>query len=369
MKFKCCVSEANLAIYFYGSIINDTMIKFLRSSQRFCSFTILRKGKNMPCKLCIRDDFSITQIEHLTRNHYVKVTPHVGNWTPARLVLPTLNVSILCVDHTIGVRDKNAHPHLLIHGGQAYVICDHANKLTTHASVTQCANGSSHAIGTSLSQVHVNTIRSLYPGADIVTHSEYLAKNSEITMKVLEEITKLAPRYVWWRRVNSGGVVTQVKKTDLPSKYEWLVYEQDVFPITNKKSGWLIHNRVAILLDVIFQSQMGVEPEIYHLSGPDMVRYLASEMKVISNMYDHIRGRLGFLQEDITINLIPFASFGFATRNQQSTACKQLCEELVNENPDNRVILSCLSGASDIFSEDDVGPGEIVEPILFGFLW
>ena len=305
----------------------------------------------MPVTLRVRDDLSMNDIVQLGRNHLVKVTPHVGNWTPARLVLPTLGISILCVDHTIGLKDRNAHPHLLIRAGEAHVLCDGADRLTTHSCVTQNTNCGLHPVGKSLSAVHIDTIRSLYPAADILTHCEYLQECRDITLTVLEEATNFSRSGTWWRQVNEEGVVSQFRSKHLPRS--WGEYLPNIFPITNSRQGWLIHNRVSILMDVILQSQMGKEAEIYHLSGPDMVRYLGGEIETISAMYDHVRKRLGFIQETITFNLIPFASFRFASRRSQALACERLCEELTTTSPDEKILRACVAEAQDIFSETE----------------
>lgn len=312
----------------------------------------MRGGELMPCELRIRDDLSTRDVICLTRSRLVRATPHVGNWTPARLVLPTLGVSVLCVDHTIGLRDKNTNPHLLIRGGEAHAICDHPDRLTTHAFATRRVHGSAHPVGASLSDVHVGAIRSLYPDASVVTHTEHLSANAEITLRVLEEVTRLSSGYAWWRYVTSDGTVRSCRKEELP--HAWEVFEPNIFPLTSGKSGWLIHNRAAILMDIVEQSQMGEEPEIYHLSGPDMVRYLGGEMKAISRMYTHVRDRLGLRQETITINLVPFASFRFATRASQGDACARLCTALAGGRSGERVLRDCLEEASDVLamSED-----------------
>lgn len=305
----------------------------------------------MPVVLRTRDDLSMSDIVQLGRDHLVKVTPHVGNWTPARLVLPTLGISILCVDHTIGLKDRNAHPHLLIHGGEAHVLCDYADRLTTHSCVTRKVNSGMYRVGTSLSEVHIGTIRSLYPSADIVTHSEHLREYRDITLAVLEEATHFSRSATWWRRVNEDGVVTHYRSKDLP-RY-WKDYQPHIFPLTNEREGWLIHNRVSILMDVILQSRMGKEPEIYHLSGPDMVRYLGGEIETISAMYDQMRKRLGFTQETVTFNLVPFASFRFATRASQASAGMQLCEELAGINPNEQSMRSSIREAFDVLAESE----------------
>lgn len=305
----------------------------------------------MPVALRTRDDLSVNDIVALSRNHLVKVTPHVGNWTPARLLLPTLGISILCVDHTIGMKDRNAHPHLLIHNGEAHTLCDQADRLTTHSYVTRKANSGMYPVGTSLSKVHIGAIRSLYPDADIVTHSEHLRENRDITLTVLEETTRFSRSATWWRRVNEEGAVTCYRSRDLP-RY-WREFEREIFPLTDKRQGWLIHNRVSILMDVILQSQMGKESEIYHLSGPDMVRYLGGEIETISEMYDEVRKRLGLTQETVTFNLIPFASFRFATRTAQASACEVICEELAGNRPNDVVLRSCVHEARDIFAESE----------------
>jgi hypothetical protein len=156
---------------------------------------------------------------------------------------------------------------------------------------------------------------------------------------------------VWWRKVDKEGRITNYRKKDIPQA--WSQIESDIFPLTNAQEGWLIHNRVSILMDVIQQSRMGIEPEIYHLSGPDMVRYLGSEMDTISRMYDHVRTRLGLPQEVITFNLVPFASFRFATRTSQAAACRSLCEELQGTDPDPQVIRSRAQEAFDVCAESE----------------
>jgi len=303
----------------------------------------------MPITLRIRDDLSANDIVRLGRTQVVKVTPHVGNWTPARLALPQLGISILCVDHTIGARDRNAHPHLLIRGGEARVLSDHGDRLTTHASVTRPAGG--HPAGTPLSAVHVDAVRSLYPRADIVTHVEHLRQHRELMLAVLEEATRFSITATWWRRVNEEGEVSCYSRKQLPR--QWKEFEQDIFAVTNERHGWLIHNRVSILMDVVQQSRGGTEPEIYHLSGPDMVRYLGGEIETISRMYDRVRERLGLVEDTIVFNLIPFASFRFATRAAQAPACEALCTALAERHPREAALRAYAAEASDIFAESE----------------
>lgn len=305
----------------------------------------------MPVELRTRDDLSVNDIVRLGRTHLVKVTPHVGNWTPARLVLPTLGISILCVDHTIGIKDRNAHPHLLICGGAAHVLCDHADRLTTHSHVTRAVNGGKHPAGKSLAEVHIGTIRSLHPSADIVTHCEHLREHRDITLAVLEEATSVSRSATWWRRVSEDGMVMHYRSKDLPR--HWREYAPRIFPLTSAREGWLIHNRISILMDVILQSRMGTESEIYHLSGPDMVRYLGGEIETISALYDHMRRRFGFVQETIAFNLVPFASFRFATRASQAQACERICEGVVISSPSEKLLRMYIVEAPDILAETE----------------
>ena len=55
----------------------------------------------MPCELRLRDDMSANAVARIARLHDTMHTPHVGNWTTARLVIPTLGVTAVCVDHTM----------------------------------------------------------------------------------------------------------------------------------------------------------------------------------------------------------------------------------------------------------------------------
>lgn len=302
----------------------------------------------MPVTYRIRDDLTVHDIRELASTRLVEVTPHVGNWTPARLVQPTLGVYILCVDHTIGSKDRNAHPHLLIQGGHARTLSQHADKLTTHNHVTERASRR-HRVGTSLSEVHVGAIRRLHPSAHIATHTEHLREHRELTLAVLELVTELSPSYAWWRSVDTEGGVTNFKSKHLPRT--WREYRDTIFSLSCETHGWLVHNRIAILMDVIQQSRGGVESEIFHLSGPDMVRYLGSEIEVISRMYDYVRARMGLKQSDVTINLIPFANFRFATRSSQAWAAQALCEELRSTRPCQNRLRPLIDEAFDILAD------------------
>jgi len=303
----------------------------------------------MPVAMSIRDDLSIQDIEKLAQTHVLEVTPHVGNWTTHRLVLPTLGIKVLCVDHTIGERDINTHPHLLIIKEQAHVLCTTSDRLTTHGRVAQRINGYPYLPGTSLADVHVGTVRELYPEADIVTHSEFLAEHRELAMQLYEILMPVTkPTTLWWRRVDAKGVVTQYRKRDLPHSFSEV--RDDIFRLSNQHSGWLMHNRMAILMDVILQSEGGVVPHIYHLSGPDMVRYLESELVALSRMYDVLRKRLGLVQKEITINLVPFASFPFATRTTQAAAAEALAEELSKKKPSEATVQHHVREAFDVLA-------------------
>lgn len=307
----------------------------------------------MPCKVRVRDDLSMADIKRLARKHLVRVTPHVGNWTPARLVLPSLGVHILCVDSTIGLRDINAHPHLYIRDGFSQQICDHPTVLTTHARMTTKPSCCKSETGSLLSEVHIGAVKRLFPDASVSTHNEHLRQTEALTLAVAEEVYRLSPRYLVWRAVSADGEVTTYSREYLQSLSADNFAGVDLFPLKNKRAGVLLHNRVAILMDLIEQSQMGEEPEIYHLSGPDMVRYIDQEQKALSKMYDHVRKRFRLRQESITLNLVPFASFRFATRASQAPACERLCAALAAGSADPQTLGPYVREAYDVFAHSE----------------
>jgi len=303
----------------------------------------------MPCELRIRDDLSVNDIVEIAKNSPVVTSPHVGNFTPLRLTLPTLGVKVLCADHTIGIKDRNTHPHLFIQGGVAHTLSTQSDMLTTHASVTERVNGGTYPLGMSVSEVHVGALRKLYPERSIVTQTEHFNENREVMLSVLEEVTNLSPSLAWWRSVDSQGLVTPHKRKDLPGRWEDVAHK--IFPLTNTEEGWLAHVRINILMDVILQSEMGVNPRVIHLSGPDMVHYIGGEMKAISRMYDNVRKRLNLREETITIDLVPFASLRFATRASQALACEELCTELMQKNPREEVLRGLVQEAHDVLTD------------------
>jgi hypothetical protein len=67
-------------------------------------------------------------------------------------------------------------------------------------------------------------------------------------------------------------------------------------------------------------------------------------------MYDVLRKRLGLVQKEITINLVPFASFPFATRTTQAAAAEALAEELSKKKPSEATVQHHVREAFDVLA-------------------
>jgi len=304
----------------------------------------------MPCSITIRDDLALTDVRTLARSHLIEATPHTGNWTTWRLLYPSLPIRTVCVDHTIPCRDRNAHPHLLITQAGAHTLSSHTERLTTHAHVTH--PNTSHQSGTSLSEVHTGTVRKLFPAAEVLTHTEYLRNHCELLLTCYESLISLSKGALFWRHVDESGTITAHKdRKRLPSTFSEV--RDNIFCVTNETSGWLVHNRLAILLDMLVQSHMGEESVIYHLSGPDMVHYLESEQKILSRMYDHLRPVLGLRSEHLTIALIPFANMRFAVRESHGQEATRLCEALEAGETCRQTLQTHAARLPDIVSDTE----------------
>ena len=74
-------------------------------------------------------------------------------------------------------------------------------------------------------------------------------------------------------------------------------------------------------------------------------------MTAISRMYDLVRAELGFTQETVTLNLVPYAAFRFASRSSQAQTLERLCEELSAESPHMPTLRTLAGGVSDVFAD------------------
>lgn len=267
--------------------------------------------------IVIRSDFSLADLSNLHQSGAAVVkTPHIGNIYPNNLAVAQQRIPLLLNDRTIGHKDRNFHPHLLIENKQATVVaCDQS--LTYHSTFTRRVNG--YTIGSSVVDVHTNKLRNIFPQTRIETYTQYQQRHKLIFLSILDILIRdhfqLFERYV-----DSNGKIEYIK----PSCYQ-AVNIQKIHGLSNLKEGWLIPNILTIFICGICEAVDFNTHETYHLSGPDMVRYIGKLQPALNSLYNQVKLHSSLeLPDSLDYYLIPASEMRLAVHKSRKNILDNL---------------------------------------------
>ncbi|MFM2424180.1 MAG: hypothetical protein RLZZ70_571 [Candidatus Parcubacteria bacterium] len=241
----------------------------------------------------------------------VMKTPHIGNQHPSNLLCAALGIHMDMVTFTQGEKDLNFHPHLRIAGGIARQLYE-ASIYTPFAVVTD---------GQSAEDYHQRSVRERFVGTLVTTDIELLHQELEVSVRVLEASTKSLPG-LWYRHVDSTGVVTRVTEPPVETLLP------NIFRVTSATSGFVIPNRLHMMVTFIWQILSTGRDTVYHLSGPDMVGYIGKLESGLSRMYDAIRTVVPGLPDVLTVYVVPVAQSRFVTHITRRDSLEALLDTI-----------------------------------------
>ncbi len=315
--------------------------------------------------LNVRGDVSVSQLSELARSRLLVKTPHVGNNSPNNLFAAQCGFPILWVDSTIPARDKNANPHLLIQGGRHSTLSDDVRldrMLTTSASVTVSGfetQGFVH--GRPLIEGHLNRMRSVFPETTVGTTSELYRTTECLTDEVFGIATDALPHH-WYRVVQEDGTVRTFSGGEPTGISSW----RDVCNSLHLKQGdqgWVVPNLFAILHELVRQSAETGAPEVWLLSGPDMIKYLPELMPSLREAYDAVRRKTN-RHPELEIHLVPFTHFRFTVRKGHRDNLETLLRHVASGSRNQRERANLAMACPDLwahthrlnhFSQHDMG--------------
>jgi hypothetical protein len=299
----------------------------------------------VPFKVNIRRDLSLAQLGALRRTGFsVMKSPHVGNIYPNNLLVATAGIQLNCYDRTWGDRDKNFHPHLIIAEGRGEVIGP-GDVLTTHARVTRIPPGVIDLrIGNSIVDVHMRALRQALPNADCIVYTDYLRQYGERVIALLEVITRGCPT-IWETYVTADGQRLPLET----SRFVGNQLDRGIYGLTDSEQGLLLPNVLNILVISILECLETEVVEVYHLSGPDMVKYVSGLYGQLNSLYEVIRasGNWPKLPETLTCHLVPVANNRLAVHGQHRVAVEDLVDTWINLQTNNQSRAQLLGAAAD----------------------
>lgn len=261
------------------------------------------------------DHVSLMGLVQLCEQGYsVLKSPHVGNQHPSNLVCAALGIPLEMVSFTQGGRDKNFHPHVRIQDGTQ----THLTAATTWTQFARMDNGHS------LTEYHQSSVQRVFPHTEVLTDMQRMQQHPALAALVMLATNVKRKQSVWYRRVSVEGQVTTRSKGIL-SQSE---LETDVFQFSNQDSGWVIPNKVHMIFDFVYQALSSGRDTIYHLSGPQMVHYIADLQDELQILYDAVRQYIPALPLTLRLRVVPVAAARYVTHVRQQSAMQAVGEVL-----------------------------------------
>ncbi|MCE9541884.1 hypothetical protein K8R03_05010 [Candidatus Kaiserbacteria bacterium] len=269
----------------------------------------------MPILLRERDDVSVNDLRTVAAVIPVVRTPHVGNSSVYNLVAAACKFPTVLVDTNTPGRDTTYHPHLYIRGGCATVLTECADPMQTLVTHLPVMNPSALPYGlvrATLVDVHIEQLKRVFPDTCIETHQSFMRRNRAYIEQALEIMTDAMPD-AWYRKVSDAGALHVLSAAETNGVSSWRDIADNIF-ISPARSGWVVPNVFALILDMLVQMRDGCSAEVWMLSGPDMIRYMPKLQEKFDILYAALSRRLN-LPATVTVHMVPFSDFKLAVRS------------------------------------------------------
>lgn len=268
----------------------------------------------------IRRDVSLGELAELVRNgESVTRTPHVGNLYPSNLACLAQGIPALVYDMTIGEKDKNYHPHLCISGNWGQTV---GNKelFLSHATVEHepQIHAKRFPRGERLAACHVKALRELYPKTSITLFSDWLTSNYERLLPLMSLVSKEMPG-LFERYICKDGRIEDPKET--MRRYQ----HHPILGLTDSH-GWVVPLPCTVAFQAIFEALDFGSARVWHLSGPDMYKYITDLEDKLNELYDLARRQFPGLPDNLEYNLVPVSNLRFAVRASEKASLDALLE-------------------------------------------
>ena len=273
---------------------------------------------------------------------------HVGNTYDSNMALLQNGIRALLYDQTMGDRDKNYHPSDIIFQGNSVQIAPN-NILTTHSCVytEHPTFGKEFPVGAKLSQCHLALLKLTFPYAKLLDYSTYLKVNQADVSRIVKVITENNPQ-LFTRHVDKDGNVEEISG----SGYE--VKSRGVFGVNREDSGFLLPNNLNIIINTVLDAIAYKTDLVYHLSGPDMVKYIGKEQEILDGMYETLKAHPEFsdiLPKQLKFILVPTASAKLVTTMDRKVNMDKLVScilELKEIDAQRRIVMKKISESGNM---------------------
>jgi hypothetical protein len=234
---------------------------------------------------------------------------HVGNARAYNLALAASGIPMLLVDHNVTGIDTNYRPEDIIQNGQSSRIA-RLGVVSMREMVTCPTAGTSIY----LDALHGDSLARAFPGTDVITNTNYLREYDSIAGEIIKLSAEEAPGL--FKRVlrkDEAISTSSPGRAGEQAKARGALQLQDD-PRT--ESGVLVPNEVDIVCNFVIEALRSGQAVQYHISGPDMVKYIDRIMPTLQRLYAVVAERASFggkLPQELQVELVPGTALKFVT--------------------------------------------------------
>ena len=303
-----------------------------------------------------QEDISLSELVTKQKEGFsVMRSAHVGNARLYNQVIAAVGIRMLLVDHNVTGLDTNYFPGLLIQDQSCLELAP-KGQVSMRTPVVNPITGENQF----LDELHKESLSKLFPDTEIITNTSYLRENESVVSDIVTVCAEEMPEL--FNRVIPAGDVSTIKTTRVRK-----IGTDEVLQLTDdprKDAGVLIPNAVDILVNFILESYISEKEVQYHISGPDMVKYINGLIPTLERLGKAVLSRCGFatkLPNKIEVQLVP----GIELKIASSNLGKAAVDNLVNAVVERRAITSEIQKSKkEFFGSSQSSNDELRQKLL-----
>jgi hypothetical protein len=255
-------------------------------------------------------------LDRINEGHSVVRTAHCGNLRPYNLGLASMGVTMQLLDTNVTGIDRTYIPEKKISISGSKTLHDRIGSVVMRAETN----------GEFLDDYHTKSISDAFPETPVYTFTDYFRKNKTIVEKIIEAGFVIKPDM--FKRSLGDGAVQATQHTESPDSIPNIIQLSDN-PRTDE--GYLLPNELATLAGFIIESIKTGNKVQYHVSGPDMIRYIDSIAPVMQEVLNHVVNKntipeLSKAAGAIEIVFIPGSEMRFVAPNEMRYVLDEMIE-------------------------------------------
>ena len=267
----------------------------------------------------INGDLSVDElVSKMGEGYDVQRSAHVGNLSAYNLTLADAGIPMLLVDHNQTGKDSNYYPDLVMNREGSTQIAP-MGRIVCRTTI----DGS----GQFLDELHIAAIERALPDSVVFTNTSNVRDNTDIAEAAMDIGLQYRPE-MFGRVSTADGVMQRV---DFET-----VQGVDIMQLADDPREAKLMRVMPNVLDIVIgfaaQARNSGKDVIYHVSGPDMVKYINNELGQINFFYDLLTQLpgMGDLPKKLQVEIAPGASAVLATTTAKKAELEAIEEAVGN---------------------------------------